>query len=79
MEIIYAFGALLMDCEISQRTSQAFDECSDVVAQFNWYLFPVKVRRMMPTVLRFTQQPIEIHLFGGAACNRETFKFVSAS
>lgn len=76
-EIIYAFGTLLIACEICQRVNLAFEECSDMVDQFEWYLFPTKIQRMMPLILNFTQQPIEITSFGSAACDRETFKSVS--
>lgn len=79
MEIIYAFGVLVVCCEICQRATQSFDECSDMVAQFDWHLFPVRIQRMMPTILHFTQQPIEIVCFGSTACNREIFKYVSVS
>ena len=72
-----SFGILLIACELCQQTNQAFDECSDMVKQFDWYLFPVEIQRTMPMILYFTQQPIELICFGSWPCNRETFKYVS--
>lgn len=75
--IFYAFGILLIACELCQRNNQAYAECSDMVDQFNWYLFPTKIQQMIPLILIFTQQPIEIKCFGSMACDRELFKYVS--
>lgn len=79
IEIIFAYGVLLLICEICEQAGQDFEECSNMVDQLNWYLFPIKIQRMMPLISYFTQQPIEIKCFGGMACNRETFKYVSAN
>lgn len=70
-------SCLLTAKSMGQRTNLAFDECSQMVDQFNWYLFPSKIQLMMPLILNFTQQPFEIKCFGRAACDRETFKYVS--
>ena len=79
LEAIYAFGVLLIACELCGGNNQAYDECSDMVDQLDWYLFPIEIQRMMPTILHFTQQPIEIKCFGSTACNREVFKYVSTA
>lgn len=77
IETTYAFSVMFICCELAQRISVAFDECSEMVDQLDWYLFPAKIQRMLPTILNFTQQPIEIKCFGSTACDRETFKSVS--
>lgn len=77
IEAFYAFGLLFMACELCQRAIVVFDECSEMVDQLEWYLLPTKIQRMLPLILHFNQQPIEIKCFGSAACNRETFKYVS--
>ena len=76
-EVLYAFGLLLTACELCQRNSQAFNECSDMVEQIDWYSFPVEIQRIMPIIFHFTQQPIELIFFGSSVCNREAFKYVS--
>lgn len=77
VEVIYAFGGLFMACGMGQRLSLAFEECSEMVYQFEWYLFSGGIQRMMPMILNFTQQPFEITCFGSKACDRDTFKSVS--
>lgn len=76
IEAFYAFGVLFVSCEIGQRLNVAFEECSSLVDQFNWYKFPIKMQRMLPLILHFTQQPIYIKCFGSTAADRETFKYV---
>lgn len=77
IEVTYAFGTIFITCELCQRVNLAFDECSDIIDQFDWYLLPAKIQRIMPMVIHFTQQPIEIKGFGSASANRDTFKRVS--
>lgn len=75
-EVIYSFGVLFITCELGQRVNLAFNECNDMVEQFDWYSFPANVQRMLPLILHFMQQPIETKCFGSTTCDRETFKQV---
>ena len=77
LEVFYAFGVLLIASELCQRVNVAFDQCSEMVDQFKWYLFPAEIQRMLPLIVNFMHQPIEIRCFGSTACNRETFQYVS--
>lgn len=76
LQVIYAFGILFVSCELGQRITVAFDECSVIIEQFDWFLFPVEIQRMLLIVIHFAQQSIVIKCFGSAACDRETFKYV---
>lgn len=76
LQVIYAFGVLFIACEIGQRIAIAFDECSGMIQQFDWYLFAVEIQRMLPIIINVAQQPTDIKCFGSAACDRETFKYV---
>lgn len=78
-QIIFAFGGIFMTCELGQRINLAFDECNEIINQFKWYLFPVKIQRMLPIILHYNQQPVDIKVFGSIACDRETFKYVSVN
>lgn len=64
-------------CEIGQRYSNAFSGVEFVFDQFNWYLLPIRIKRILPTILLYVQQPIEIQFFGSLSCSRELFKQVS--
>lgn len=76
-EVFYSFIAVLIPCELSQRLNLGFDEFNDMIVQFEWYLFPGKIQRMLPIVMNFTQQPVEITCFGSITANRDAFKYVS--
>ena len=76
IQVTYAFGVMFVACELGQRLNLAFDECNDMIDQFNWYLFPAEIQRMLPLILNFMQQPVEIKCFGSTALDRETFKYV---
>lgn len=69
--IAYAFGTLFVSCELGQRNHLAFNECSEVIDQFDWYLLPSDIQRMLPLLSHFSQQPVEIKCFGSVALNRE--------
>lgn len=73
----YAFGLLSITCEVCQRLNLAFEKCSDMFDQLDWYLFPNKIQRMLPIIFAFTQQPTEVKCFGSIACDRVSFKRVS--
>lgn len=77
VEIFYTFALMFAICELCQRVNMAFDECSDIVDQLEWYRFPIEIQRMLPFIQQFTQQPVEITCFGSKACDRESFKYVS--
>lgn len=77
LEDSYAFGILFIGCELGQRVSLAFEECREMVNQFEWYLFPAEIQRMLPLILHFTQQPFNITCYGSTNCDRGTFKAVS--
>lgn len=77
LQVIYSFGVLLLACELGQRVTITFDECTALIDNFDWYLFPIEIQRMLTIVINFAQQPLVVKCFGSAACDRETFKYVS--
>ena len=76
LEVIYAFGVLLIGCELGQRVNIAFEECSEMIDQFEWYLFSAKIRTILPFIISYTQQPVYLKCFGSTPCDRGTFKSV---
>lgn len=75
-EIIYSFGDLIIICEFGQRMNCALGECNEIIGQFEWYSFPVEFQRVLPLILNFAQQPVEVICFGSIICDREIFKYV---
>ena len=76
LELEGSFILVFITCEIFGKISNDFDTISDIMDQFKWYLFPVEVQRILPTILMHAQQPVNINCFGSIPCNRETFKQV---
>lgn len=77
IQVFYAFCDMFLACELGQRINIAFDECGEMIDQFDWYLLPAKIQRILPLIINFAQQPVNIKCFGSSACDRETFKYVS--
>lgn len=71
------FGIIFLTCELSQRGSDIFVEINDEANTLDWYMFPDKIQRMLPTILIVTQQPVEFECFGSISCNRGSFKEVN--
>ena len=77
VQIAYAFGILMICCEMGQQINLAYDECSEMIDQFDWYLCTYNIQRLLPTIINFAQQPVDIKCFGSTTLDRDTFKYVS--
>lgn len=75
-EFGYAFGLVLISCELGQRMTNAFEKFEVVICELDWLLFPVKLQQMLPPLLIIAQQPVRLECFGSNACVRESFKKV---
>lgn len=61
---------------LCERVSDAFDEI--MVGQFDWYLFPDNIKRLLPSIIIILgQQSIVFDCFGSFRNNRDAFKRVS--
>lgn len=76
LDMCNSFGNTFVFCELGQRTTNAFEDIDDIICQFDWYLFPIELKRMLPMFVNVAQQPVEIACFGSFKCSRETFKKV---
>lgn len=72
----FAYGFMFLACELAQRSSDYFANIEDMAVQWNWYLFPDEIQRLLPLILIVMQRPVEIECFGGIASNRELYKKV---
>lgn len=77
MEVVCAYGWLLISCELGERFTAKFDEIGYAIDQFKWYSFPIKLKQMLPTAIIIAQQPITLEVFGSLSCLRDSFKKVS--
>lgn len=73
----YAFGLVLISCELGQRLTDAYGEIDgDEMGQYDWYLYPLELQRTFPLLLIIAQQPVYLECFGSYACLRDSFKKV---
>lgn len=73
----YAITVVFICCELSEKASNAVTEITDVIVQFDWYLFPTEILGILPLIMINSQQTITMKCFGSILCNRECFKKVS--
>lgn len=71
------FGLVFLSCEIGQRLTDTFDEIYRKFKKSAWYLFPIEVQRMLPTILIGVQETIVFDCFGILDISREQFKKVN--
>lgn len=73
-----SLGLAFLCCELGQRITNAFDDIDEVLlVELNWYLFPIEIKKILPTILINTQEVVALHCFGSIVCGRESFKDVS--
>lgn len=75
----YAFGVVLIICELGQRLTHEFERIDDEIDQFDWYLFPPQIQRLLPIIMIASRQEVFLECFGSITGTRETFKKVSSS
>lgn len=76
VELFVAFALVLISCELAGRISINFEHICDTIANSKWYLFPISIRKILPTILINAQEEVYFECFGSIPCNRETFKRV---
>lgn len=77
-DALVAISSLFVACELGQRVSDAFQEISDIVDEFNWYRFPNELNRLLPVIMAVVQKPVEVDVFGKITCCRYILKTVSS-
>lgn len=48
-----------------------------MIDALDWYIFPIEMQKMLPTILIEAQQLVALECFGSILCSREVFKQVS--
>lgn len=66
-----------MSCELCNRLSIGFDDINGIIDEFDWHLFPIRMKKALLIVMMNAQEPVEFSCFGSFSCNRDTFKKAS--
>lgn len=72
-QVIYVFFGVGVACELGERSSGIFDAINDDIGKIDWYLYPIEIKRILPTIMIVTQKPIYVEFFGSQSVSRETF------
>lgn len=73
---LLVFGLAFFSCEVGQRVSNMHEEIADRFDQLKWYLLPIKLQRLLPTIIINVNEPVVIECFGVLDGTREQFKKV---
>lgn len=74
--MFWSFAFIFIFCYFGQSIRGQFNQLNDVIYEFEWYLYPVEIQRMIPTILIATQNTPSLKGFGNVNCTHETFKKV---
>lgn len=75
--ICWSFTQIFVICELSERLIIRFDDIYNEIFHYNWYAFPIYIKKMLPTIMKGVQDPVVMIGFGNIYATRETFKNVS--
>lgn len=78
-ELFWALTLVSLSCELGGRISNEFEEINDKINHLKWYLFPIKILRLMPMIMMSSQEWVGFACFGSIPCDRETFKKVNCN
>lgn len=68
---------LFILCYFGDRVTQSFEEIGESIYQQVWYLYPIEVRRKLPSIISVAQIPLYVTAFSVISCTLEYFKVVS--
>lgn len=74
--VLASFVVIGIACEFSARLTNQFETICDALLQCNWYLYPIKLQKMLIMVIVNVQQPVQVAGFGNMKCSRDSFKQV---
>lgn len=63
-------------CEFGEEVKSKFSEINSTIGQSDWYEYPIEIRKLLSTVIFYTQKPVTLNGFGSISYTREAFKMV---
>lgn len=67
--------AYFLFCEFGEMVTSAFNSLD--MFDCNWFLFPMDIQRLLPTIILNARQPVVFRGFANVLCKREAFRSVS--
>lgn len=75
---LVVLGLMFFSCEIGQQITNMYEDITERFEQLNWYIFPMKVQRIMPTAMINLNETVDIGCFGMMSGSRLQFQKVNA-
>lgn len=75
-QVFWSIALISIYCEFGERVSIGFNQSYRVICQFQWYSFPMRMKKSVLIVLAVAQQPHELRSFAICSCAREPLKNV---
>lgn len=51
VQLFTSFALIFISCELAERLTDDFNTIEDILNQWDWYLLPLKMRRLLPTLM----------------------------
>lgn len=64
-------------CEMGQIMTNTFAEIDHEIGQWDWYLYPIEIQRVLQIIIPSLQRPVVLQGFGSITYSRITFNKVS--
>lgn len=74
---VFALSTVFIACELSHQLIETFEKIEFTIEQFVWYEFPNEIKRLLPMIIAYAQEPVSLQCFGSIYCSREVFKHVT--
>ena len=68
-----------MKGELGENLTKEYEDIEYVICQFEWYLLPLGIQRILTTNIINAQQSVTIECFGSSSIDRESFQKVSSA
>lgn len=70
---------LSMICYVGEGVRTKYLQLNDAIYDVSWYLYPVKLEKLVPLMLMHAEKPAKFESVGGLDCSLETLKTVTTS
>lgn len=74
--LVWSFAIIFVVCEFGQQLTHQFVLFDEELCQFNWYLLPIELQRMLVIIMANAQQASFMQGYGNIQCTRGSFKQV---
>lgn len=76
--LTWVFLSCFLCCNFGERVTHQFNLFDEKLRCCDWYLFPIKIQRLILITMSADQHPCIIHGYANTVCTRDAFKRVNA-